>query len=370
MLTFIKPYIKKTFSKELYIIIDKILCEKRLSLEEGLFLFKHAELPLLGMLAHIVNERKNGSIVSYIKNIHIEFTNKCINHCAFCSFRSKTENDAWELTFEDILRKIEKHINEGIKEVHIVGGIHPDKDIFFWLPILNNISKKYPELHIKAFTAAELDYMICKANLSISKGLKLLIENGLNSIPGGGAEIFDSDIRNKLFPSKIDAARWLDIHYQAHLLNIPSNATMLYGHIENISHRLKHLDLLRELQDKTHGFNAFIPLKFKNKHNTMSYLKEMSTLDDLKMFAFSRIYLDNFPHIKAYWPMLGKDTAFLSLDFGVDDLDGTISNTTAIYTRAGASEINPEMSVDEITQQVSVRRKIPCERDALYNYIL
>ncbi len=350
-------------------IAEKILTGNRISAKEALVLYQKAGLPLMGSLANFVREQKNGKNVYFIRNIHIEYTNKCVNHCAFCSFRSKTEKDAWEMTHEDILSCIRKSIGKGINEVHIVGGIHPERDLFFWLPVLKNIRELYPHLHIKAFTAAELDYIITRAGLEVDEGLELLKASGLNSIPGGGAEIFDDSIRARLFPTKISWKRWLGIHEAAHRKDIPSNATMLYGHVESIQNRIFHLEMLRNLQDKTGGFNAFIPLKYKSKNNTLKGLEETSLPEDLMIFALSRIFLDNFPHIKAYWPMLGKDTAMLAMDFGADDLDGTINDTTVIYSKAGAAEQNPMLGSDEILHLIKIHRKVAVERDGIYNPI-
>ncbi len=353
-------------SKPLQLIGHKIIQNKRISIDEALVLYNESELPFLASLAHHVRTLKNADFVYYIKNIHIEYTNQCVNKCVFCSFRSRSANDIWELSPENIIDIVRQNMINGIKEVHIVGGVHPDKDIYFWLPILKTIKSAYPHIHIKAFTAAELDYIISKANMSIEEGLKLLKENGLDSIPGGGAEIFDITLQKNLFPTKINWQQWLYIHKTAHKLKIPSNATMLYGHIENIHHRLFHLEKLRELQDETNGFNAFIPLKFKNKNNEMKGVNETMLIEDLKMFALSRIFLDNFPHIKAYWPMLGKEAALLALDFGADDMDGTINNSTVIYSKAGASEQKPQISEAEMIELIKSHRKKPLERDESY----
>jgi len=356
----------KSSHPELYSIGYKVIHGIRIDSEEAMALYTDADISFTAFLAHFVRTKINGNKVYFIKNVHIEYTNICINKCVFCSFRSKTAKDSWELNHDEILERIRKNISNGIKEVHIVGGIHPDKDIYFWLAILKNIRKEFPHLHIKAFTAPEIDYITRKAGLTIETGLKLLKENGLDSIPGGGAEIFNNDIRHKLFPTKIDWQQWLLIHKTAHKMGIPSNATMLYGHIEHISDRIFHLSKLRALQDETSGFNAFIPLKFKNKNNDLKGIKESTLHEDLKMFALSRIFLDNFKHIKAYWPMLGKETALLALDFGADDLDGTINNSTAIYSKAGATEQKPQFDESEIIKLIQKHRKRPVERNGAY----
>lgn len=351
-------------------IVDKVSTRIRISVAEADYLYKNASLPLIGTLANNIKESYFGKQVSYIKNIHIEYTNLCVNKCAFCSFRSNSADDVFELSIDKIHALVDTHVKQGIKEVHIVGGIHPEKDLFFWLSVLQSIKDRHPGLHIKAFTAVELDYMIRKTNLAIPQALQMLKENGLDSIPGGGAEIFDETLRSQLFPDKIDSKRWLYIHREAHKIGLPSNATMLYGHIEKISHRLAHLEILRKLQDDTKGFNAFIPLKYKNKANDLKDVGETSLLEDLKMFAISRLFLDNFLHIKAYWPMLGKDRALLATDFGADDIDGTINDTTSIYTRAGSSEKKPKMTAEEIKELLTAYRKVAVERDALYNCMI
>jgi len=357
------------YDKKAIGISEKVLSGKRINVEEAIYLYRHAGLPLLGGLANHIKEKKYGKTISFIKNIHIEYTNLCINKCAFCSFRAKSKEDAWEMSTEKMLELIKFNMTSGIKEVHIVGGIHPDKDIYFWLPMLEAVKSQFPALHIKAFTAAEIDYMVTKAGLSIDKGLNLLKESGLDAIPGGGAEIFDTGLRKKLFPTKTSWQKWIEIHRKAHKLGIVSNATMLYGHIETLEQRLVHLEILRSLQDETSGFNAFIPLKFKNKNNALENVEEASLLEDLKIFALARIFLDNIPHIKAYWPMLGKETAFMATDFGVDDVDGTINNTTAIYSRAGAGEQKPLMTPQEMTSLAKKHGKIAKERDAFYKFV-
>jgi aminodeoxyfutalosine synthase len=253
--------------------------------------------------------------------------------------------------------------------VLIVGGVHQKMIFYFFADLLKAIKTHRPELHIKAFTAVELDYMFRKAKVSVDEGVRILKEAGLNSIPGGGAEIFDADIREQICADKVDAEGWLQIHEAIHNAGMHSNATMLYGHIESFAHRIDHMDRLRQLQDKTCGFNTFIPLKFRNGDNDMSHVPEVSLVEDLKMYAIARLYMDNFPHLKAYWPMLGRKNAQLALSFGVDDIDGTIDDTTRIYSMAGAEEQKPEMSTDEIVTLVKQVKRTPVERDTLYNVI-
>lgn len=349
-------------------ICDKILKNERISTTEGLNLLENADLGLLGYLAQIKNEQINGKRVYFNKNIHIEPTNTCIYHCKFCSYYKKKGEEGWEFTVDQMLDMVRK-IEADVKEVHVVGGVHPQWDVHFFGNLFTEMKKIRPDLHIKAFTAVEISHLCKKSKVSIEEGLKLLKAYGLDSIPGGGAEIFDEEIRQQVCPHKDTANEWLHIHETAHSLGISTNATILYGHIEKPVHRIDHLDRLRNLQDKTGGFNVFIPLKFKNKNNELSYLPETSIVDDLKMFAISRIYLDNFKHIKAYWPMLGKDVAQLSLSFGVNDLDGTINDTTKIYSLAGADEQSPSMTTTDMINLIKDVGKFPVERDSVYNIV-
>lgn len=349
----------------------KALNGNRISTKEGIYLFEHGEVSLLGMTAHAIKERKHGRKVFYNRNFHIEPTNICVFTCNFCSYSRlyKHREEGWELSMEQMLEKVKEYDGKPVTEVHIVGGVHPKMNLDFFCELLSAIKQHRPDLHIKAFTAVELDYMIRKAGLTYREGLTILKDAGLDSLPGGGAEIFDEHIRNQICADKCNAEEWLAIHQTAHELGILSNATMLYGHIENYAHRIDHMERLRQLQDKTHGFNTFIPLKFRNQNNAMSHLQEVTMIEDLKNYAISRIYLDNFAHIKTYWPMIGKATAQVSLSFGVDDLDGTIDDSTKIYSMAGAEEQNPAMTTAEIKDLISSAGFEPVERDTLYNIL-
>jgi len=353
---------------EIKIISLKVIDNKRINIQEGLLLLEKAELGLLGTLANYIREQKNGNKTFYNKNIHIEPTNICIYSCKFCSYSKKIGVDGWELSINQIIEKLSL-AKDDITEVHIVGGVHPFRDIYYYSEIIKEIRSTFPKLHIKAFTAVEIDYMIKKSKIKLEDGILLLKESGLNSVPGGGAEIFDHEIRNKICPTKTSTEQWLNIHKCLHQNNIPSNATMLYGHIESNKHRLEHLELLRNLQDETNGFMAFIPLKYKNKNNELSDIKEVSIVEDIRIYAISRIFLDNFKHIKAYWPMMGKEISQLSLSFGVDDFDGTINDSTKIYSLAGSEENNPNMTTDQMKQLIIDAGRIPVERDSLYNEI-
>ena len=356
--------------KDLSLIADKIAGNIRITTEEGIFLYKKADLALLGLLAGIIRRKYNGNFAYYNHNFHIEPTNKCIYNCRFCSYhKHEGDPESWEYSHEEMLNIVKRFDNKEVTEVHIVGGVHPAYDLHYWGSLIKKIKDHRPLLHVKAFSAIELDYMINRAGCTIEEGLNLLKDYGLDSIPGGGAEIFDEELRKMICDEKPSSELWLTIHETAHRLGIPSNATMLYGHIETYDHRINHMDRLRTLQDKTGGFNAFIPLKYKKLNNSMSYLGEVNIIEDLRNYAVSRIYLDNFPHIKAYWPMTGKESAQLSLSFGVDDMDGTIDDTTKIYSMAGSKEENPAMNTKEICHLIREAGFIPVERDSLYNPI-
>jgi aminodeoxyfutalosine synthase len=349
-------------------ITEKVSSEQRITPEEGLLLFKKADLAMLGILAGVVRQRHNGKNAFYNHNFHIEPTNKCIYNCRFCSYH-KPEGDpeSWEFSHDEMLNIVKKFDSKPVTEVHIVGGVHPAYDLHYWGRLIKKIKEHRPTLHVKAFSAIELDYMITKGGYTIEEGLRLLKEYGLDSIPGGGAEIFDEELRKQICDEKASSDLWLTIHETAHRLGIPSNATMLYGHIENYTQRIDHLERLRKLQDKTGGFNAFIPLKYKKTNNSMSYLGEVNLIEDLRNYAVSRIYLDNFAHIKAYWPMIGKESSQLALSFGADDMDGTIDDTTRIYSMAGSKEEKPAMSTEEICKLISEAGYVPVERDSLYS---
>jgi aminodeoxyfutalosine synthase len=349
----------------------KILDQQRLTDEEGLLLFEKGNLPYVGALANFVRHRLHGDKTFFNRNFHIEPTNVCVFSCHFCSYSRlyARRDEGWELSLDDMLDIVKKYDGKPETEVHIVGGVHPKMNIHFFAELLRKIKQHRPDLHIKAFTAVELDYMFRKAKMSVEEGVQFLKEAGLNSIPGGGAEIFDEEIRQQICADKVDAQGWLEIHEAVHNAGMHSNATMLYGHIEKYKHRVGHMRQLRELQDRTGGFNTFIPLKFRNKDNDMSHVPEVSIVEDLKMYAVARLYLDNFPHLKAYWPMLGRKNAQLSLAFGVDDIDGTIDDTTKIYSMAGSEEQTPAMTTEEIVSLIKQVKKKPVERDTLYHVI-
>jgi aminodeoxyfutalosine synthase len=360
-----------SLSKELSNIQDKVYNGERITDEEGLLLFEKGSLPFLGSLANYIREKKHGDVTYFNRNFHIEPTNVCVFTCNFCSYSrlyAKRE-EGWELSADQMLHIVKKYDDQPVTEVHIVGGVHPKMNLEFFAEVLRKIKAHRPALHIKGFTAVELDYMFRKAKMTNEDGLNYLKNAGLDSLPGGGAEIFDEEIREKVCADKVDSKGWLAIHEAAHKLGMHTNATMLYGHIENYSHRIDHMSRLRSLQDKTGGFNTFIPLKFRNKDNDMSNVEESSIVEDMKMYAVARIYMDNFPHLKAYWPMLGRQNAQLSLSFGVNDIDGTIDDTTKIYSMAGAEEQNPSMTTEELVALIKQVKRKPVERGTLYNVI-
>lgn len=352
-------------------IVEKVWSKERITEEEGLLLFEKGELNFVGTLANFIRERLHGNKVYFNRNFHIEPTNVCIFTCDFCSYsRSyKHREDGWELGVEQMMDIVRKYDNEPVSEVHIVGGVHPKMNLNFFCDLLEQIKAHRPELHRKGFTAVELDYMIRKAKLSIEEGLQKLKDAGLQSLPGGGAEIFDQSVRDKICADKVNAEGWLHIHKTAHRLGMHTNATMLYGHIETYAHRTDHMNRLRLLQDETGGFNCFIPLKFRNKGNDMSHIPESTVVEDMRLYAIARIFMDNIPNLKAYWPMLGRQSAQLSLNYGVNDLDGTIDDTTKIYTMAGSEEQNPAMSTEQLCELIRSVGKVPVERDTVYNEI-
>jgi len=362
---------KARLSTSLFSIATKVINGERITPSEGLLLYSTAELSFLGMLANYVREKKHNNYTYFNRNFHIEPTNICVFDCKFCSYSRllKQKTGTWEMSEEEILNQIKSYNNLSLTEVHIVGGVHPKMGLFYFANLIKKIKEIRPDLHVKAFTAVELEYMCRKAKVSYEEGLTLLKEHGQNSLPGGGAEIFDEVVRAQICKDKCSSEEWLEIHETAHKIGLPSNATMLYGHIESYAHRIDHMNRLRTLQDKTGGFNTFIPLKFRNKDNQMDYLPETTVIEDLKNYAVSRIFLDNFSHIKAYWPMIGRNTAQLSLAFGVDDLDGTINDSTKIYTMAGAEEQTPTLSTQELVQLIKQVGRHPVERDTLYNII-
>lgn len=352
-------------------IAQKVKDKQRITFDEGVYLYEHAELGYLGVLANFVREQKHGDLTYFNRNFHLEPTNLCVYDCKFCSYSRliKQKEEGWALTLDEMLDVVKKYDNEPVTEVHIVGGVLPQYDVEFYSALFTAIKKHRPDLHVKALTPVEYHYIFKKAKIDYATGMKLMKEAGLESIPGGGAEIFHPEIRTQIAKDKCTGDEWLAIHEEWHKLGMRSNATMLYGHIEKFEHRIDHMERLRQLQDKTGGFQTFIPLKFRNQHNQMSHIAEVSVIEDLRNYAIARIYMDNFEHIKAYWAMISRETAQLSLNFGVDDIDGTLDDTTKIYSMAGAEEQNPAMSTQELVVLIKQVGRKPIERDTLYKVV-
>ena len=363
--------IEATKDKELQQIANKIINKERISFDDGVVLFEKGSLSWLGTLANYVREQKHGDKTYFNKNFHIEPTNVCVFSCKFCSYSKLYANreEGWELSIEQMMHIVKSYDGKPVTEVHIVGGVHPKMNLNFFLELLQAIKAHRPDLHIKGFTPVELDYMFKKAKVTTEEGMKLAHEAGLDSLPGGGAEIFHPEIRQQICEDKVDADGWLHIHKVAHNIGMHSNATLLYGHIEKYWHRIDHMERLRQLQDQTGGFNTFIPLKFRNRDNDMSHVTESTTIEDMRMYAVSRLYMDNFAHLKAYWPMLGRQNAQLTLSFGVNDIDGTIDDSTKIYAMAGSEEQTPTMSTAELVRLIKQVKREPIERGTLYNEI-
>jgi len=363
--------VEATKDKELQSIANKIINKERILFDEGVTLFEKGSLSWLGTLANFVREEKHGDKTYFNKNFHIEPTNVCVFSCKFCSYSKLYANreEGWELSIEQMMHIVKSYDGKPVTEVHIVGGVHPKMNLAFFIELLQAIKAHRPDLHIKGFTPVELDYMFKKAKVTVEEGMKLAHAAGLDSLPGGGAEIFHPEIRKQICEDKVDADGWLHIHKVAHQLGMHSNATLLYGHIEKYWHRIDHMERLRQLQDQTGGFNTFIPLKFRNQDNEMSHIAESTTIEDMRMYAVSRLYMDNFPHIKAYWPMLGRQNAQLTLSFGVNDMDGTIDDSTKIYAMAGSEEQTPSMSTADLVRLIKQVKREPIERGTLYNEI-
>ena len=353
-------------------IHDKVLSEERLSFDDGKILYESPDLIGVGYLANIVRERKNGNTAYFNMNQHIDYTNVCILHarCHFCAFARKdieTEG-AWELSVDDFLAKAMHSIEQGCTEIHSVGGHHPNLPFDYYLRLLRTLKEQMPQVHLKFFTASEIHHLARISKLSIKDTLEALHEAGLDSMPGGGAEIFAPETRDKICRGKISAEVWLDIHCQAHELGIPSNATMLYGHIETTEDRVDHLIRLRETQDKSGGFITFIPLAFHPENTRLGHLPSTSGITDLRNIAVSRLMLDNFPHIRAYWIMVGLKMAQIGLNFGADDIHGTV--TEEKITHMAGAKTPQVITADEIKRLICEAGRVPVERDTLYNEII
>lgn len=346
-------------------ILDKVKAEERLSLEDGKKLYDCNDILSLGYLANMVRNRKNGDNTYFIYNQHINYSNICTNLCKFCAFGCEKDSDlAYEMSVEEVKQKVKDRLDEPISEVHMVGGIHPDLPFEYYLELLKGIKEVKPEMHIQAFTCVEIAHLASLAGKTVEKTLELLGDAGLGSLPGGGAEVFSPRIREITCEKKISGREWLDISQIAHRQGFNTNATMLYGHIETVEERLEHLTALREAQDETNGFLAFIPLAFHPKNTKMSDISRTTGMTDLKNIAVSRLMLDNFPHIKAYWVMIGPKMAQLALSFGADDMDGTVKEE--VITHMAGAETDQAIGSNTLIRLIQEAGRVPVLRDTLY----
>ena len=348
------------------IINEKILSNERLNFEDGIFLFESNDIISTGKLADSVKRKLNGDKAYYIYNQHLNYTNICKNMCRFCAFaKEKDESGSYSFSISKIEDEIRKHIDKPVNELHVVGGLNQDLDLDYYVDMLRAIKKLRPNVTIKAFTAVEIDYLSISNNLSLGKTIQILKDAGLNMLPGGGAEVMSDRIHDELFPEKIGKSRWLEIIEEVHKAGITTNATMLYGHIETLEERVDHLIQLRELQDKTSGFSAFIPLAFHSENTKLNHISSTTAFDDLKNISVARLMLDNFDHIKAYWVMIGERLAQIALHFGADDLDGTIIEEKITHT-AGAKSAKG-LTREKMIKLIESSGLKAVERDSFYN---
>jgi aminodeoxyfutalosine synthase len=363
MTPFQKRYVERSGLGE---IAEKVLAEERLERDEGLTLYRHPDLLAVGALANHVREERHGASAYYIINQHINYTNVCVAGCKFCAFyRTNRQPDAYVLSMKDVERRVMAYIHEPIREIHMVGGVNPDLPLDYYLDVIRTMKRVRPEVHVKAFTMVEIAAMAENFDMSWQEVLSRLKEAGLGSLPGGGAEILTDHAHQILFKAKIDHAAWISIAKTAHRLGLKTNATMLYGHVETLEERIDHMLLLREAQDETSGFMAFIPLAFHPENTRLSHLTKPSATEDLRQVAVGRLMLDNFPHIKSYWIMMTPRVAQAALHFGADDMDGTVVSEE-IFHRAGAS--SPQtVTKDRLVALIEETGRVPVERDTLYN---
>lgn len=349
----------------LYKIREKITAEERLDAEDALVLYNSNDLPGIGELADTVRRKKHGNAAYYVYNQHLNYTNICLNRCLFCAYaRDKDEKDTFTFSMEDVKAKLEERLSEPVRELHVVGGINPSLDFEYYLNLLRTMKAVRPDAVLKAFTAVEIDHLSKISGLSLNDTISRLKEAGLSMVPGGGAEVMSDRVREKLFPRKIDSRRWLEVIEAVHNAGLTSNATMLYGHIETTEERVNHLIALRNLQDKTGGFSAFIPLAFHSENTKLSHIPATTGFDDLKNVAVARLMLDNFDHIKAYWVMIGEKLAQVALSFGADDLDGTIIEEKITHS-AGAKSAKG-LTRNQMEHLITSAGFTPVERDSFY----
>ena len=349
-------------------ILTKVKNGERLTLADGHTLYRHPNILALGSLANIVRERKNGNQAFFIYNQHINYSNICVNLCKFCAFgREKGHVLAYEMTLEEVKDKVRQRLDEPISEIHMVGGLHPDLPFSYYIDLLRGIKELRPDVHIQAFTCVEIHHLAQMAGLSVEHALRELIDAGLGSMPGGGAEVFSPRIRQATCEKKLSGEGWLEVAKTAHRSGLKTNATMLYGHIETIDERLEHFDALRRAQDETGGFLAFIPLAFHPKNTAMPEHAATTGIDDLKNIAVSRLMLDNFPHIKAYWVMIGPKLAQVALSFGADDMDGTVKEEK--ITHMAGAETEQALGHKTLIRLIREAGRQPVQRDTLYNVL-
>ncbi|AEB09267.1 aminofutalosine synthase MqnE [Desulfobacca acetoxidans] len=349
-------------------IHEKVLAQKRLTFEDGLDLYRSTDLLGVGYLANIARERQHGNKAYYIINQHINYSNVCINGCKFCAFGKRAGDPlAYEMSLDDIMAKVDERLSEPVTEIHIVGGLHPNLPFSYYLDMLRNIKTRRPSVHLQAFTAVEIAHLASIADLSVADTLAALQEVGLGSLPGGGAEVFSPRIRQSLCAKKLPPEGWLQVCQTAHRQGLRTNATMLYGHHETLEERVDHLVKLRAAQDETGGFLTFIPLAFHSANTELAGLPETTGFDDLKNLAVARLILDNFPHIKAFWIMIGPKIAQLSLAFGADDIDGTVIEER--ITHMAGARTAQGLTRQELHHLIQEAGREPVERDTLYNVI-
>ncbi|MFK5953420.1 MAG: aminofutalosine synthase MqnE [Desulfobacterium sp.] len=349
-------------------IYDKVKKGIRLSKEDGLTLYKTQDLNGVGRMADHVRRQRHGNDAFYVYNQHLNYTNICKNRCLFCAYAvDEGDEGAYLWDMDEIEQRLMARIDEPVNELHIVGGLHPSLDFDYFTSLLETVKRIRPNAKIKAFTSVEIDYLSKLSGLSVKETISVLKKSGLDMMPGGGAEVMSERVRKKLFPKKVNAQRWLEIMEAVHRAGIPTNATMLYGHIETLEERVDHLILLRELQDKTGGFSAFIPLAFHSQNTALSHLPTTNAMDDLKNIAIARLMLDNFDHIKAYWVMITEKLAQVALAYGADDLDGTIIEERITH-EAGATSAKG-LTRDDMERMIRDSGFVPVERDTFYNVL-
>ena len=349
-------------------IYEKICAGERLSIEDGRRLFATNDILALGSLANYVRERQNGNRAYFIYNQHINYSNICTNLCKFCAFgKDKSSPLAYEMTVEQVQQKVRERLDEPITEIHMVGGIHPELPFSYYLDLLRAIKEIRPQVHIQAFTCVEIHHLAELAGQSVGDTLEELKGAGLGSIPGGGAEVFSPRIRQLTCEKKLSGEGWLEVAKTAHRHGLRTNATLLYGHIETIDERLEHLDMLRRTQDETGGFLAYIPLAFHPKNTEMADHSRTTAVEDLKNIAVARLMLDNFPHIKAYWVMIGPKLAQIALSFGADDMDGTVKEE--VITHMAGADTEQALGHKTLIHLIREAGREPVERDTLYNVL-